>query len=427
MESWTSTPENVFVHLPSALGEQKLDLEIGEPVSKEFFGFGACFNELGWKALLKAGPEARAQVMTALFSPDGECNFRYCRLPIGANDFAESWYSYDETEGDFALDHFSIDRDRRYIIPFLREAMRARGEALKLFASPWSPPTWLKFPSVYNFGRLVDDPRFHHTYADYFVRYVKAYGHEGFAIDAVHVQNEPNSDQKFPSCLWTGPQMRDFIRDHLGPAFASASLSTEIWIGTIERGDFNAWTGTILADPQAAAFIKGAGFQWAGKAAIQQTREAYPDLPMIQTESECGDGTNTWDQAHYVFDLIRHYLANGANAYVYWNMALEGDAMSTWGWKQNSLVTVDAPSGTVIFNPEFQVMRHFGRVVKPGASILATRGVWSANSVTVRNPDGRIGHVIRNPFSHTVRVSLEVEEGPVTVELPALSISSLLG
>lgn len=427
MEIHTTTADRPHERLSVVPGVSATDIQLGEPISTDFLGFGGCFNELGWKALCKAGTEDREAVMQALFATEGDCNFRYCRLPMGANDFAESWYSYAEVEGDFGLEHFTIERDRRHVLPFLRAAATARGDRLQLFASPWSPPTWLKHPAVYNFGHLVDDPRHQRTYADYFVRYLRAYESEGFAIDAVHVQNEPNSDQKFPSCVWSGPQMRDFIRDYLGPALSDAGLPTEIWIGTIERGDHNAWVGTIMADEAAAVHVKGAGFQWAGKAAVQQARQAYPDLPIIQTESECGDGENSWSQAHYVFDLIRHYLVNGARAYVYWNMALETGGMSSWGWKQNSLVTVDSSTGAVTYNPEFHVMRHFGRVVRPGATVLATAGRWSANLISVRNHDSQIGHVIRNPHGSPQEVTVPMQESSVKIELPPYSFTSLQG
>jgi glucosylceramidase len=210
------------------------------------------------------------------------------------------------------MEHFSIARDHKYLIPYIRAARVVRGEDFFLFATPWSPPGWMKFPKAHNYGKLVWDERTRKAYADYFVRFVNAYEAENISIDAVHVQNEPNSDQKFHSCLWTGAEMRDFIRDDLGPAFDAANLNTDIWAGTIKRGDFNAWARTILSDPSAAAYVKGMGFQWAGKYGVQRTRQAFPEMPVIQTENECGDGTNTWDYAHHVFDFIQHYLSNGA-------------------------------------------------------------------------------------------------------------------
>src|SRR5579862_1526838 len=178
--------------------DEPANLRIEGVLTSDFKGFGGCFNELGWRALSRLAPEARDSALDALFSADG-CHFSYCRLPMGANDFAESWYSYDETPRDFALKDFSIERDRRAILPFLNSARKAAGRDLFLFASPWSPPTWMRRPQAYNYGQLVWDEAHRKAYAEYFVRYVRAYAREGVRIDAVHVQNEPDSDQKFPS------------------------------------------------------------------------------------------------------------------------------------------------------------------------------------------------------------------------------------
>ncbi len=267
------------------VSDKPVKLEADGVLTPAFMGFGGCFNELGWIALSKLDEALRAEILEELFGQDG-FGFSYCRLPIGANDYAASWYSHNEVPGDFAMEHFSIARDFEAIIPFIEAARRVRGEDFYLFASPWSPPTWMKTPQAYNYGVLNFDERTRKAYADYFVRFVQAYERAGIPINAVHVQNEPNSDQKFPSCLWTGAKMRDFIRDDLGPAFEAAGLLTEIWAGTIERGDFNAWAGTILSDAEAANFITGMGFQWAGKHGVQRTRQAYPDLPIVQTENE---------------------------------------------------------------------------------------------------------------------------------------------
>ncbi len=399
-------------------------LTTGTTILENFKGFGGCFNELGWKALQLVDENARQTILADLFSKDA-CAFNYCRLPIGANDYSENWYSHNETAGDFAMADFSIARDRIYLIPFIEAARKVRGEDFILFASPWSPPTWMKFPQAHNYGTLVWEPEYRKAYADYFVRFVQAYSDVGIAIDAVHVQNEPNSDQKFPSCIWTGAKMRDFIRDDLGPAFKAAGLETEIWAGTIERGDFNAWAGTIFSDAEAAAYITGAGFQWAGKHAVQRTRQAFPDLPIIQTENECGDGTNTWDHAHHVFELIQHYVSNGAEAYVYWNMVLEPQGESTWGWQQNSMITIDPENLAVIYNPEFYVMKHFSAFVRPGAQVLATVGPMAANALAFRNLDGTNVLVIQNPNDAPRKVPLSLGKETLTLTLPALSINTI--
>jgi len=276
-------------------------------------GFGGCFNELGYVALRHLPEEDMRKVFYSLFHPDGELKFSICRLPIGASDYALEWYSHNETDGDLNMEHFSIDRDRRYLIPYIKEALKYNPK-LQFFASPWSPPTWMKYPKAYNYGTLRWEKEILEAYALYFVKFVQAYREEGITIHQIHVQNEVVADQKFPSCVWTGEQLREFIRDYLGPAFEKHGLDTEIWLGTINgpepwqemikktTSDYDAYANTVLSDPEAYKYIKGVGYQWAGKYAIQRTVQSYPELRYMQTENECGDGNNTWDYAKYVFN-----------------------------------------------------------------------------------------------------------------------------
>lgn len=402
------------------------DLAADAVVTANFKGFGGCFNELGWKALGLLSDVDRDGVLRALFSRD-EMAFNYNRLPIGANDYAESWYSHNEQDGDFAMENFSIARDCDAIIPFIKAARAVHGADFTLFASPWSPPSWMKHPKAYNYGQLVWDERHRSAYADYFVKFVDAYAAAGITINAVHVQNEPDSDQKFPSCVWTGEKLKDFIRDDLSPAFMAAGISTEIWLGTIERAGFNDWIAPSLLDPETRAAISGIGFQWAGKAAVLRTRQAAPELPVIQTENECGDGENTWDYAHYVFDLIQHYLLLGAEAYVYWNMILEKGGVSTWGWRQNSLLCVEPETGVLEANPEFYLLKHFAQFVRPGAEVFTGRGRWAANGVIFKNRDETWVAILQNPLAETNRISILLNDAMVEVELPPKSFATVIG
>ena len=387
-------------------------------------GFGGCFNELGQIALNRLSAKDRKTVLDELFSDETGCGFNYCRLPIGANDYARSWYSHNEHEGDFGMEKFSIARDHELLIPYLREALAYRPD-MYLFASPWSPPTWLKFPQAHNHGRIIWEENYLKAYAKYFIRFVKEYAKEGFRIDAVHVQNEPDSDQKFPSCCWTGAAMRDFIRDYLGPAFEQAKLDCEIWLGTIERPQYNNWVLPTLSDPDALKYTAGVGFQWAGKFAVQRTHDTFPNLPLIQTENECGNGDNDWWHAHHVFDMMQHYITNGVEAYVYWNMVLEPRGISTWGWAQNSMITVEAKTRTVAYNPEFYVMKHFARFVKRGAHVLELDGPWRGNALAFENSDGSVAWILQNRFEENRTVFLDTGKQTLELTLAPLSITTL--
>ena len=197
-----STKENPWRIKNCASDVKGEEITLGEETGKPIYGFGCCISELGVKALNSLSDEKRHEIYDELFGKEG-CGFTFCRLPIGANDFAEGWYSYNETPNDFEMENFSIERDRKYIIPAIKEALK-RSESLRFFASPWSPPTWMKYPAVYNYGRIVETEENLKAYALYFKKYLEAYLSEGINVRQIHFQNEIHADQKFPSCLWSG-------------------------------------------------------------------------------------------------------------------------------------------------------------------------------------------------------------------------------
>ena len=404
----SSTEENRWQEENALSTERGIEITIGEPMGKPLYGFGACFSELGLRAIASLPEQKRKEVYDDLFCESG-CGFSFCRLPVGANDFAESWYSYNEVDGDYEMAHFSIDRDRKYILPAVKEA-QARCEGLTLFASPWSPPTWMKFPKVYNYGHLVMTDENLRAYALYFKKYLEAYRAEGVPIAQLHVQNEVFADQKFPSCVFTGEELRKFIGEYLADAVGE---ETELWLGTINGPEdkqllatrHNGLLNTVMQDRKCASCIRGASYQWAGKFGILQAEEDYPELSLINSEVECGDGKNTWSYAMYNFEMFRHYFAHGARACTYWNMALDDSARSTWGWLQNSLITIKGDE--VIHNPDYYMVKHFSRFVKRGAVMLRTKGHFNTNTAVFRNPTGERVAILMNPFPHEVTVSIE--------------------
>jgi glucosylceramidase len=385
-------------------------------------GFGACFNELGWTSL-QALPEAdRESVLRELFAPGVGAGFTICRMPIGANDFSRDWYSYDETPGDFELRQFSIANDFETLIPFIRAARRLQ-PSLRLWASPWSPPAWMKQnghyaaalsrPGAPSNGLRPDqvgregtdmfrlDDRHLAAYAQYFGRFVDAYRDAGIPIAMVMPQNEFNSAQPFPSCTWTADGLARFIR-HLGPEMARRSV--EVYFGTLERADVGLLRPS-MSDAATARYIKGAGMQWAGKQAVADIRREYPQLSLYQSEQECGDGRNDWRYCGYAWQLMKHYLRSGVNAYMYWNISLEAGGTSHWGWRQNSLVTVDAAAKTYRWNHEYYLLKHLSHFVQPGAARLETEGT-ADDALAFRNRDGSVVVLVRNGRPHAQPVTI---------------------
>ena len=415
-------------------------LEIEDRYDQSIDGFGGCFNELGMAALRKLPEPRRKQALAALFGPDEGCGFSLCRLPIGASDYSEGWYSYDEHPGDFGMDHFTIERDRESLIPFVKAA-QALCPGLRFFASPWSPPTWMKSPAVYNFGRLMMEREVLDAYALYLLRYLRAYREEGIDVERLHIQNEPFADQKFPSCLWSAEQFIVFIRDYLGPLFEREKEKVGIWLGTLNGPElmsfmpdgsmrlssYDDFVDRILLDEGARKRIAGIGFQWAGRANVQRTHQAWPEIPIMQTENECGDGRNSWEYAFYVFNLMQRYFINGASSYAYWNMILEPEGKSSWGWRQNSMITVDPEAGDFRLNPEYYVMKHFSRFVAFGARRKEARGRWCGSSIAFENPDGALVVIAANlqPMARPMAV-VEGGERCCIVSLAPRSINTLV-
>lgn len=423
-------------HAPDAV------LELNGQSFQKIYGFGACFNELGWKALSHLPDETRKQLLHEFFADtkDG-AKFNICRLPIGANDYSFNWYSMDETEGDYELAHFSIERDRMALIPYIKAAL-AENPKIALFASPWSPPTWMKYPPVYNYGKLIWTKQNLTAYANYLVKFLQVYQQEGIHINQLHVQNEPVANQKFPSCMWTGSELLEFIRDYLGPALVASGMNTELWLGTINAPgcdynrlifdkwateDYDFFANTVLSDPEALQYVSGVSYQWGGKIAMQRTFESwYPRIRLMQSENECGFGDNTWEYARYIWTMLKHYIGNGAESYLYWNFALEPMGINTWGDPQNAMVTIDPKSKTVTYNPDYYVMKHFSSFIQRGAYRLGIRGSFAGDSLAFRNPDGSIVLELYNPFSRVFHVQFQLAGTDYVFSLEPKSINSII-
>ncbi|GAA1961016.1 glycoside hydrolase family 30 protein [Microbacterium deminutum] len=409
-------------------------------------GFGASFNELGWTSLALLDEQQRAGILRELFAPGVGAGLSLCRMPVGANDFSRDWYSYDEVPGDFEVEHFDIANDLGTLVPFIRAA-QAEQPDLRLWASPWSPPTWMKrnahyagaLPNPFMGGVenglrpdqvgeegtdmfILEEP-YLRAYARYFGRFIDAYRELGIPIGMVMPQNEFNSPQIFPSCTWTPDGFARLLR-HLGPEMAQRDV--EIFLGTLERGD-DRLLGDVLDDPEVVGFVAGLGVQWEGKRAIAALHRLHPELRIYQTEQECGDGRNDWRHARYAWRLMKQFLTNGANAYMYWNFSLLEGGRSRWGWTQNSLVVVDPDTASFAYTHEYQLLKHVSAFVRPGARFVDTLSYSGYdNQLAFVNPDGEVVLVIHNDMDIELTVNLAIGDRMISPTLPADSFSTLV-
>lgn len=437
---WVSTTSHAKWTVQKGLNTQpvsdKFDIEIklDNPLQR-IDGFGTCFNELGWDALQLLRKKNRDSIFEELFKPGEGANFTICRMPVGANDFVKSWYSYDETEGDFEMKKFSIDHDLQTLVPFIKSAQQYN-PSLQLWASPWSPPTWMKYNKNYalkpsNLNNVkpeqqghegsdmfIQEDKYFKAYSLYFTKFIKSYKAQNITIDMVMPQNEFNSAQVFPSCTWTAKGLSKFT-NYLIPSMKS--LDVIVFLGTVERGNVKL-VDTVLSETHGE--IKGAGFQWAGKGAIEAVHKQHPELALYQSEQECGDGNNDWAYCVYAWSLMKHYLSNGTNAYMYWNTALKQGGISTWGWKQNSLISVDTVNKSFKYNYEYYLLKHFSHYIKPGAKRLETVG--NSELLAFMNPDKSIVLVLRNEGKEERKVTIKVGNKIISPTLKPDSFNTLL-
>jgi glucosylceramidase len=426
-------------------------------------GFGGCFNELGWEALQPLDAAQRATALKALFDASG-CNFNLCRAPIGANDFALEWYSLDETPGDFAMTNFSIARDRKILIPFMKAAMQYQPK-LAVWGVPWCPPSWMKTGNAYKGGNMKQDPQTLAAYALYFSKYVQAYRQEGINLYAVHPQNEPKyNNNVYPQCAWNGQEINTFLRDYLVPRLKKDNVNVQVWLGTIVNPNLADYITPVLGDSATAPAIAGVGYQYEGQNAMLATHQNYPDKKMLQTETECYNGANSWDEAATTFRKMIEDMNHFANGYMFWNMILSEKSTSTWGWKQNSLLKIDSQTKQIIYNPEFYAMKHFAHFVRPGAVRIAVPnsvgvpdvggGVVDTSALSMeaarpsstypsrtsyretafggqnlaafRNPSGELILIVRNPNAGVLPITVQTGFRAANLEIPAHSMNTLV-
>jgi len=386
-----------------------------------YLGTGGAFSEIGGKALRSLSKEDQEGVLKALFDSEVGAGFTNCRLPIGSSDFAFEAYSLNDTDGDYDMAHFSLDRDRAYLMPFMKDAYNYARD-LRIHASPWSPPAWLKDTKDFvNGGSLVDDEKTYKAYALYLAKYVQAYRSEGIHIDKVLIQNEPDSPANFPSCIMPPDQMAKFAVDYLRPTFDKEGLDAEIWAGT-----FRTITGFQAHDfmkaPGVSEAIDGVGFQYALTQHINDFTRQYPGTRVMHTETPCYMGENTWEQAIGLFNYFIDHMNAGCEIFSYWNMILDEKSESTWGWKQNSLLTIK-DNGEVVYNPDFYVMKALSKDLKPGAKRVQCLCMVK-ESIAFINPDGSIVILVSNLNDQDTKAVLTVDDQELEMNLKGSSITT---
>ena len=394
-------------------------------------GFGGAFTEAAAVTWQKLPAEKQAEVVRAYFDPHHGLGYTMGRTHINSCDFALGNYAYAEVAGDFALQHFSLARDRAAILPMIKEAQRLSG-GLKLFASPWSPPSWMKTNRQMNGGgRLLPECR--DVWARYYCRYIREYEKEGVPFWGLTVQNEPEASQSWDSCLYSAEEERDFIRDYLGPTLRKEGLGhLNLMIWDHNRDAIYERARVVYDDPQAAQYVWGAAFHWYVGDHFDNliaVHEAFPDKHLLFSEGcqEGGPHTGEWGVGERYGRSLINDLNRWTVAWVDWNLILdERGGPNHVGNYCSAPILVDTRAGLPLYQSSFYYLGHFSRYIRPGAERILHAGTTDALETTAfLNPDGKIAVVVMNRTEQAVPFALQYHDRAARTISPPHSIMTL--
>lgn len=402
---------------------------------QEIEGFGGALTDASAETFFKLPEEKREELLKAYFDTDEGLGYNLCRTHINSCDFSSESYAYSEVSGDTELEHFNIDHDLEYRIPLIQEAIKYSGNTLKLFASPWSPPAWMKTNNnMLQGGKLK--PEYYSSWANYYIKFFDAYAEEGISFWGLTVQNEPMAVQTWESCIYTAEEERDFVRDYLGPALEKFEMEDlNLIVYDHNRGVLYHRAGTIYDDPEASRYVWGAGFHWYTGDHFENVKllaEAYPDKKILFTEG-CVfpfnyDSLSVWHWGERYGESIIHDLNNGTVGWVDWNILLD----ETGGPNHVSNfcyapVIGNTETGELIYMNSYYYLGHFSKYIRPGARrIICSSNNDELLATAFINTDETIAVVIMNDREEEIEFRIWIDRKGVPVSLPAHSIATVL-
>jgi glucosylceramidase len=427
------TPKGDLTLLPGS-GEAPRSVSVDASQSFQTIeGFGGAFTESAAVTFSKLPAEKQAEVLRAYFDPTRGHGYTFGRTHINSCDFSVGSYAYDETPGDDELRHFSIEHDRQAIIPMIRAAFQAAGGPLKLLATPWSPPAWMKTNGQMTRGGKLK-PECRAVWANYYCRYIREYERENIPIWGLSVQNELEATQRWESCLYSPKEERDFVRDDLGPALQREGLSNiRLLVFDHNRDHMLTHARVIYDDPAAAQYVWGTAFHWyVGDwfENVQKLHDAYPEKKLLFTEGcqEGGPHLGEWGLGERYARSMINDLNRWTVGWIDWNLLLdETGGPNHAGNFCSAPIMIDTQSCEILYQSSYYYIGHFSRYIRPGARRIGCVSDAEALETTAcLNPDGQIAVIVLNRTSQIIRYVLRFEGLSTALQSPANSITTLL-
>ena len=435
------TPTDNLVFVPAG---QPFETEISvfvEPSKtfQKFMGIGGAITDASAEVYAKLSKDKQQEFMNAYYDKDKGIGYSLLRTTIHSSDFSSGSYTYIK-EGDTALKTFSIEHDRQFRIPMLKEAIKTAGGKLLLYVSPWSPPAFMKnTKNMLKGGVLL--PEYYQAWASYYAKFIKAYEKEGMPIWGLTIQNEPMAVQTWESCVFTAEAERDFLKNFLGPTMVKEGLGDKkIVVWDHNRDLMNQRANTIFSDPEAAKYAWGMGFHWyetwAGGAQmfdnVRKVHEAYPDKKLLFTEGciEKFDAKKYqfWPNAErYGISMINDFN-NGTVGWTDWNILLDQNGGPNHvGNFCFAPIHADTNTGELIYTPSYYYIGHFSKFIRPNAKRVSTAVSRSSLlSTSFLNTDGKMVTVVMNQSDKKVTYNLFIASEKTVVQIPAHAIQTLV-
>ena len=363
-----------------------------------FLGFGgACTGSAGY-AFSKLSEEKQNEVLNDLYSENG-LNYSIVRLPIASSDFSKKPYSYTNKKD---LSDFSLRKDEEYVLPLLRKIKEKKAD-LTIFSAPWSPPSFMKSNKILILGGKLEK-EYYSLYSDYLIKYIKAYKEQGFDINYISIQNEPNGRQLWESCLYTPEEEADFAINYLAPKLKEHELETKIliWDHNKEKlylrakAEFSIEGSDVICG-MAYHYYSGDHFD-----NIRIVREKFPEKLLIHTEGCTGySHFRPEDEVHngelYGHDILGD-LNNGSNGYIDWNILLDNKGGPNHKFNYcNSPLMLNKEKTDYIKNLTYYYIGHFSKYILPGSVRLGVSSYSDAIEITAfQNPDSSYAIVLLN-------------------------------
>jgi glucosylceramidase len=406
---------------------------------QQFFGMGAAITDAAAETFYKLPADKQKEFLKLHFDKDSGLGYTVVRTNINSCDFSSSMYTY-VADKDKSLNSFDIAPDKQYKLPLIKAAMAAAGGRLNLFASPWSPPAWMKDNNNMLFGGSLKK-EYYQTWALYFARFIKAYEKEGVPVWGVSIQNEPMARQIWESCIYTAEEERDFLKNNLGPVLQQQGLgSKKIIVWDHNRDLIYQRAQTYFDDPAAAKYIWGIGFHWyedwsGGKPMyenIRRVQEAWPKQNIFFTEG-CAESFkaeryDAWELGEAYGESLINDFNNGMTGFTDWNILLdEKGGPNHVGNFCFAPVHGITGTGELKYTNAYYYIGHFSRFIKPGAQrIIASPSRSQLLSTAFVNPDGSIAVVVMNQTNKATPYYLWIKGRAVKLDAAANSIATLL-